>query len=655
MQKKITKINLILSLICTVACLNAQTVLWPSATDTNQIKASKFTGGPNGWVTKGISSTSPNGVDSTLWVWDINNINLKKGSFFNTRTIVGKTASAADGYMVFNSDYLDNRGNYNPATMTGLGTGQSVSPHSGELISPLMDLTGANNFKLSFNQYLREYDSQHFVTWSEDGGTTWKTPIEVNDKVAQLDENNTTQVIRLPGSIGTNKFRVKFIFDGDYYFWCVDDIKIVNINKDMQVNSFFVLPTNRFTPKTQIDPVFFQADISNAGSKKATNVKLRTNIYNSTGTNIFTTEKNIGTLNPGDTAQNQTTLLPKLWTPNKPGNYTGSYRIYQDSIDEVPFNDSITFAYGVSDSTFSKENGATGGIRPGTAVGSKIEWKFGNAYHISNPGWFRLSATTGFVQDASGFKTKNVGIWVYKFKGDINKDQLVNVDERVRVATGELILPATISGNGIYNTALPNESDDQIKCVKLDTGTYLLMVEFNSQSTVNAEEALFVSTNGSYDYGATRFIADSVLNITRLHQIISGTTTKDNWSTGFFTGGPTSPLIRLNVRPSLPPANGCAFVPDATENLLTDDNKMSIFPNPVATNEISVSIDVTKLAKNAALEIYDITGKYMSGMKLNNVKNNKYTMNINDISNGSYFVKLTTEEGHKTVQFSVQK
>jgi Secretion system C-terminal sorting domain len=663
MQKIITKIALAILLISMGLSINAQTVLWPSATDTNQIKASKFTGGLNGWVTKGLTSSSTGGmvnVDSTLWEWDINDVNLKKASFFGTLTMAGKSPSASDGYVIFNSDYLDNRGMYNiPVAMAGKGKGQSASPHSSELISPLMDLSGSNNLRVSFSQYSRSNTTAPFsLTWSEDGGTTWKSPIVINNGISGV--NNTPQVVILPSSVGTNKVRIKFIINADYYFWCIDDVKIIVVSKDMKVNSdFYCIPTNRFTPKTQIDPIFFQTDLTNNGITKATNVKLKTNIYSSTGAIIFTDSAKLGTLNPGDTAQNSKTVLSKRWTPpSVVANYTGSYRVFSDSLDDVPFNDSLVFGYSVTDTTFAKENltVASGGIRPGTPAGNKIEWKWGNAYHISKGGWYRLSSTTGFVQNPTGFATKTVNNWVYKYLGDANLDGRVGVDERKRVAFGELILPTTLGSPGIFNTKLNDESDDQIKCVKLDTGTYLLMAEVTTPNTDPNLEGLFVASSTNFNYLATRFIADSIYNITRLHNIISANdaTSKDNWSTGPF-GGRQIGLIRLNIIPTTPPNQGCIDLIIANKDLLTDDNKLSIYPNPVALNEISVSVDIAKLSKNATLEIYDITGKYMSGMKITNVKNNNYIMNVNDLANGTYFVKLTTEEGHKTTQFSVQK
>jgi Secretion system C-terminal sorting domain len=656
MQKIITKITLAILLISMGLSINAQTVLWPSATDTNQIKASKFTGGPNGWVTTGLKSGTPiTGIDSTMWVWDISDINLKKGSFFNTRSIAGSTPSSSDGYMAFNSDYLDSRGNYNAVTMTGLGTGQSVAPHSAELISPIMDLTGSSNFKLSFGQYLREFQSQYFVTWSEDGGTTWKTPIEINKNVQIYELNSDPQSITLPGSIGTNKVRVKFIFDGNYYFWCVDDVKIVNVNKDMKINSdFYTIPINRFTPKSQVEPIFFQTDISNNGSKKATNVKLKTNVYSSTGAILFTTEKNLGTLNPSDTAQNATTFMPKLWTPpSVKGDYIGSYRIYQDSTDDFAFNDSIRFNIGISENTFAKENGSTGGIRPGGNAWTATEkqaWKWGNAYHITTPGWYQVSGTIG-LSNPSTVLTKLVSTWLYKFTGDANLDSRIGTAERVRIATGDLIIPSNQPANtGIFTVPMNDQDNDQIKCVKLDTGTYLYMIEYNPVNLVG--DGLFIASSTTYNYSATKYVVDSLLRITRLQDILGGfSTNKDDWSTAGFTGG-SKPLARLNIFPSSPSSSGCIL---SNADILSDENKLSLYPNPVVADEISVTINITKLSKNASLEIYDITGKYMSGMKITNVKNNNYTMNVNDLANGTYFVKLTTEEGHKTAQFSVQK
>ncbi len=652
MQKTITKIFLFFVFLTSIGSINAQTVLWPSATDTNQIKASKFTGGMNGWTTVGISSDSIGFADSAIWVWDIDTIYMRKGAYFGATTRIGFdkfSPSYADGYMCFNSDYLDNRG-----IRGNFGKGPCPSSHSGELISPLINLAGINDYRISFAQGLRYFNTTYSISWSEDGGTTWKTPIVINAGVT--GQSNVPVTLALPGSIGTNKVRVKFIFSGDYYFWCVDDVKIIKVSNDMKINTdFLCYPVNRKTPITQIDPLFFQSDISNVGVNKATNVKLRANIYNSSNAIVFSKDKLIGTLNAGDTAQNAQTFIPTLWTPPSTiANYRGSYRILQDSTDDVPFNDSIVFNYEVTDTVFAKENGTSNGIRPGVTAGEKIIWKYGNAYHITKSGWYRTSASVSLVTNATGVKTTNCANWLYRFIGDTNRDGNIGSDERERIAFGEFVIPNVLSNYTIFNTKMSDYLDDNIKCVKLDTGTYLLMFEFTGNSALADDESLFMGVSTVYDYRASRFIADSLLGRTRLHNIISGSTSKDIWATGIFLGGQRVPYARLNITPTSPPSQGCKDLV-ATSDLLGDENKLSIFPNPVADNDITISVDLAKQSKNATIEIYDIAGKFMSSMKLNNVKKDNYTINVRDLSNGSYFLKLTTEEGNKSVQFNVQR
>jgi Secretion system C-terminal sorting domain len=655
MQKIITKISLAILLTVVVINLNAQSVLWPSSApaDTNQVKASKFTGGMNGWVTVGKQSLNPLQIDSCIWKWDIDSIYMRKGAYFNRTGFDNFSTSYADGYMGFNSDFLDNagiRGNFNK----GVCASTAANHHISELISPIIDLTGKNNFRVNFSQIFRKFTgTKTFVSWSEDGGTTWKPNREFNAELPVNDPpKNTPMSIPLVGSVGNNKIRIKFVIDANYYYWCVDDVKIVSIGNDMEINNtFFTIPTNLKIPKSQIEPIFFQADLINIGANNATNVKLRANIYDNSQKLVFTTEKNFGKLKPNDTLQNEFSILPKLWTPNSfKADYNGSYRIYQDSIDDIKTNDSVTFSMSITDTTFAKENGGLIVVQPGGfTLGVAKAWKWGNSYHISNPGWFRMSSTIGLI-NASSLKTKTVSTWLYKFLGDFNNIGRVDENERVRIMEGTFDVPASQpAGFAVFNTPMLDENEK--KCIKLDTGNYLLMIE-HTPNNIIGDSLLIAGTSVNYD--ATRLVSKSGFGLDRFTTVLGGFgTTPLAWSLAGFVDN-LVPYARLNIIPTTSDIGGCKDIV-SNNDILTDDNKLSIFPNPIATNDITVTIDITKLSKNASLEIYDITGKYMSGMKITNVKNNNYTMNVSDLANGTYFVKLTTEEGHKTVQFSVQK
>jgi hypothetical protein len=628
-----------ISLLFLTFGINAQTIHWPKSTDTTELKASKFTGGLNGWTTNGIYSTNPASINNTLWAWDINNINLRKGTYANPNaTMIGKSPSASDGYALFNSDNLNS-------------IGSSTSPHSSELVSPTMDLTGATNFSVLFSQYYRNYNTSCYVLLSNDNGVTWSDTIQVNEYIVSDESTSEKVIVKFKKSIGNNKNKIKFIFDGEDYFWAIDDVSIITTGFDLKINTnFYALPANRFTPKSQVEAIPFLSDFSNIGKKTSTNTKLKATVYN-WGKQIFTTEKNLGSVKPDSVVEN--VLLPQLWTPSSKdtGTYYGSYKVLQDSIDEIKFNDSITFFTGITDTIFAKENGNNYSTVPSFNTGEKPSWKYGNSYKITKPGWYRFSATIG-LDDPNQIKGNLIQAWLYKHLGDLDGDLQINEAERIRIASGEIrISNNQTAGSFIFKTALDPFDNPNFTCLQIDTGNYFLMSEY--LATTITTNTMVLSSSISYDYEAVEFVT-TLIGKPQYGSILGGFgDNPTDWSSLGF-GRNFVPLVRLNIIPTSPRTQGCKDLV-ATENILTDDNKMSVFPNPVAFDNINVNIELAKISQNASLEIFDITGKYINGMKLTKVKNTNQSMDVSNFTNGSYFVKLTTEEGTKSVQFSVQR
>jgi len=187
---------------------------------------SEFDGGLNDWTTVGVTD------DDAIWVWEEDG-RADNGAYSNTTAI--NSPSAANGAMVFDSDFYDNAG-----VQGDFGLGVAPAPATGELISPIMDLSGVGAVSLKFNEYHRNFSSFNQVAYSMDGGVTWSDPIQTNSDVPTNEATSTSavQIVSLFGATGTAEFRVKFIMDGNYYFWIVDDVQILTrARNDMQVNT----------------------------------------------------------------------------------------------------------------------------------------------------------------------------------------------------------------------------------------------------------------------------------------------------------------------------------------------------------------------------------------------------------------------------------
>ena len=74
------------------------------------------------------------------------------------------SSSAANGFIIFDSDYYDNGG-----VPGAFGTGLFPTPHTGELMTNMIDMSFYSDLSLGFNSYFRTYFGQAFVDFYVNG------------------------------------------------------------------------------------------------------------------------------------------------------------------------------------------------------------------------------------------------------------------------------------------------------------------------------------------------------------------------------------------------------------------------------------------------------------------------------------------------------
>lgn len=688
MKKVFTKVLMAAVLLVSFATLtNAQTTIWPIATDTAAVKASQFAdssqiywsragalnppAGHKGWVTKGISSDDPAKKDSARWVWKRNSV--PTGAYYTSTRPIG-SPTYTNGCALFNSDLLDTKG-----IAGNFGAGESPSPHKGELISPVIDASGKTDIVLQFNQFYRQFQSATYIQYSVDSGATWSSNFVLNDKVAvntstlnpvvQANSDSTLMRITLYGSVGTNKFMVKFVFDGDFYFWCVDDVKLLDYKYyDMQMTSFYAIPPSLYTPKDHLEPMRFLADVRNNGNRPMANTKLIVKVWqSSTGALVYSdsTSQYPTSFKADTTFENR--LLPKTFVTASlaPGAYFGSYRIKGDSslIDINPRNDTVRFVFAVSDmadtltslnvsgigrfnyvkenaTSFSMTNNATSYW---TATEPK-SWRIGNYYRIVKGKTTQISSLAA-VLNANAAAGRSLGATVYEWK-DANNDGIVQATERTLVAIADTLVPANQgTGAAWFFFRLKDLTTNKSFQTK-DTTNYLAMIEFDAPTP--AATPLYLTagfSRGVYDYQGMRYVTDST-GAPR-YTIIIGKTNESDWSTagyGGTDGGTLTPSVRLNILPFRVNTN----------DILSDDNKMDIFPNPTGADFVNINVDLTKQA-DAAIRVMSVEGRMMAEQVIENLDNKNIRLDISTYPAGTYIAQILTADGIMSRRFVVAK
>jgi len=181
---------------------------------------------PNAWTALSVNE-SGGSVTPGAAFWTRSLIGYSLGAYWGT-TVPISSPSQANGVAIFDSDFMDNGG-----VPSAFGTGSSPTAHRGELISPRINLSNSINspVMVEFYSHYRIFQlSELSVSLSTDDGLTWSEKIDYN--TAMVNSLSQEEWIRLDfenallGVTDASQCRIRFTFDGDYYFAMVDDVTI---------------------------------------------------------------------------------------------------------------------------------------------------------------------------------------------------------------------------------------------------------------------------------------------------------------------------------------------------------------------------------------------------------------------------------------------
>ncbi len=322
------------------------------------------------WEYRGTTTTPSNAVGS-------------RGAYAGpagTGQLPIQSTTAANGFVVFDSDFLDNAG----IAGNFCGTGAlACAPHVANLETGVINLLGHPTVDLLFTQYYRRFAGAGgvqtvpatYLDFSTDGGVTWSGNVTLNAGIAvnSATTRNSAIAVSIGQYVGNQaNVKIRFRFDGDYYFWQMDDIKIISTPKNRMT---FTAGSDgspaqdivygatqesarmgRMTLK-QVRPIAFDANCFNSGQNAQTNVKLQMKIFNATTGAMVQTVNSpiIASLASGDTATwNQLNTYTTSWTPSAVGRYDFTYNLVSDSVSIA--SDTLGSVI-VSDSVMSLDNG----------------------------------------------------------------------------------------------------------------------------------------------------------------------------------------------------------------------------------------------------------------------------------------------------------
>ena len=372
-----------------------------------------FSGGiPTTW-TNGSTPTLP--VISAPWVYRGPSTNPgvnmgSQGAYAGTNGPIA-SATASNGFMIFDSDYYDNggtAGNFGSGTYPCNSiTGGAPTGHVGTLTTDSIDCSVYSDVSILFHSFYREYTGIAKIAFSIDGGLTFTDTIEVHPdiEVNEVTANDYQVMIRMPFNIAGNpNVKIQFIYDGTilyntnyngYYFWQIDDIELVetpshllNIGDETFGGWWIGYQSTgdvgidfTFNPLNQVtaNPYRFESVVFNNGAADQYNTTMHVEVESS-GSNVYTGSSSPMTIytNTNDTLVTTTNFTPTL---------TGIHEItLWASSDSFPTTDIISRStivtdtvYGVDFDWASDGDNAGSGYYLGRSCGGQV---LGNAFDI---------------------------------------------------------------------------------------------------------------------------------------------------------------------------------------------------------------------------------------------------------------------------------
>lgn len=624
-------------------------IVWGGPDDPN----STFDGGLNDWTTVGIRCSNDNfgnEVDAAnaQWEWVANPVSL--GAYAGTTPMV--SPSASNGAVIFDSDLLDNTGIPN-AFMTG----DCPAPQTAQLISPMMDLSGFPAVALTFYQNYRVFGgpgggpgggTASFVEVSGDGGENWtRFPVNEDIEVNSATSNPNRVALDISEVAGDrSEVQVRFVWDGDYYFWIIDDVEVVElpeVNLAIE-NAFFPLTSvcipARFAPEQEME---FEVQVSNVGGADQ-NIEAIVQVVNINTDEIYFTEtQQIANLERGTdttvTFQNSFSSTELI-----PGDYIVNYRVRTPGeVDFDPSTNVISYFFRISEDIYANEDCAQlsgfGGLRA-TGV---FTWYWGNAFYIgdlsgsdgSSEVFFTGGQGSLFLQGDSEWTNESVFMHLLKFN-EPGKDAFNNFNTEVTdepIAHPDLtpvalavVTPDLLNqvGNGnlfevSFNEFFLVDGSPADAPIALEQGHYYFL--FLQLDEDQVEPFMFVSQNSG---NITAAEPRELLHL------------GDGY--GLFQEASRRPVIRMRVD----------ITNNTTETELAQEKGFLIYPVP-ANNELNIELDLPQL-KDVSIEMYDVQGRLINRSVHPNAGTEIINKNVSEFKSGNYLIRIITEDGVQTQQ-----
>ena len=603
---------------------------------------------PATWLTSGGTANGASDTDA-VWVYrgtstTPNNTVGSRGGYAGAAGVAQwpiTSATASNGFVIFDSDFLDNAG-----IAGNFGNGIAPSVQVASMVTDMIDLTNYTVIDLMFTQYYRRFAGPGasqavpatYIDFSTDGGATFPYSVTLNAAIAVNSGTADNDIATISaGSMigGHDSVKVRFRWDGDYYFWQIDDIAIINTPANrLTYTDYNGAPAQDIvfgpasgssrmgiTTLKQARSLSFDCNIINSGSAAQSNVKLTVDIFNSSGSNVQSVSSaTITTLNALDTANwNTLNTYATAWTPNAEDAYTFLYTVTSDSATAV----SDTFNFFVTDSLMSMDFNSWDGS---------------------------IGASSNTTQWGDGAQMNN--------RHDLVGDEML---WGTRVYLASQTTAGAILEIGVYDSSAfdgstgmdPNKLVAYGQRVITTTDTAQGFVRFDFTDPTTGRGVDLLNSNGAYFYNLTMYDNQGGDHIRIRNDEswakVSGSgymylAALGNWYSGYSGSlGFNNLWIRAIACPA---ANAAACMTTSLDEGQLEG--ITLMPNPA--NDI-VHIDFGMAMGEFNVTLIDMTGKVVKAESM--LASSDSPVYVGDLNAGMYMVQVQQADVMKTFKLSV--
>jgi hypothetical protein len=381
----------------------------------------------------GIPDEWENDSESGIGLWEYRGIDTSPDLTVGSQGSCGGNSvpidseSNSNGWVIFDSNYWDD-----PNGPCGnIGSGDDPGPHTAWLITESIDLTDFSTIILTFRQQYRYEQANSSVYVSTDDGETWELAFENPGNFSSSEDGEWASASLSDLAGGEDNVRLKFEFDGFYYWWMLDDIYLyVPNDNDLTItNERYTLYDGTLPPVGFGDMEYnawptiwtpelnFSARINNIGGLAQTGVYMNVRVTNSANEFVYSEDTDPDVLTAGQSVDLSST--PSFTPAATPDEYTIRWLAQQVETDESPANNERFKDFEITEFTFAHDEGVVEDIYVPQGAFADVQVEIGNLFEpVQNGDRFHS------IGVALGEGT-DVGSEIYGIVYDANLDSII--------------------------------------------------------------------------------------------------------------------------------------------------------------------------------------------------------------------------------------